>query len=355
MQNNASSIDLLHLATALHGGSPDEVVRLPGGRNNVVAQVRAAGKQWLLKVYFSHPNDRRDRLGAEFGMLQFLHANGVDCVPRPVVARADLRAALYEFVEGARLAPENVTHDDATQLAALLGRMWRAKNRQGSERLPPASDSHFTLASCLDSLDRRMDRLRENAPPDVGAFVKADLAAALKSLKSFVAARTRDWSLPLDRELPQAERTLTPADHGFQNAIRRNDGRLVFLDFEYAGWDDPAQMVANAWLQPGVPMPIEHRENFVRNVMGQLGADVFMWRRLGVVHPLMAFKWALIMLNEFVPVADSRRKFAGKPPAARRDEQLTKSRAQLHLVRQAMTEGNWLDALIRSEHVAAVS
>jgi hypothetical protein len=38
-------------------------------------------------------------------------------------------------------------------------------------------------------------------------------------------------SAPFDREIPRTERTLSPSDYGFHNALRRPDGTLVFLDF----------------------------------------------------------------------------------------------------------------------------
>ena len=34
-------------------------------------------------------------------------------------------------------------------------------------------------------------------------------------------------------------RALSPSDFGIHNALRRRGGHLVFLDFEYLGWDDP--------------------------------------------------------------------------------------------------------------------
>ena len=40
------------------------------------------------------------------------------------------------------------------------------------------------------------------------------------------------------------------------------NGSFVFIDFEYYGWDDPAKMIADFYLQPAVPVPYEYRETF---------------------------------------------------------------------------------------------
>ena len=44
---------------------------LRGGANNRVFRVQAQESPFLLKAYFTHPEDRRDRLGAEFSFLRF--------------------------------------------------------------------------------------------------------------------------------------------------------------------------------------------------------------------------------------------------------------------------------------------
>ena len=54
----------------------------------------------------------------------------------------------------------------------------------------------------------------------------------------------RRTHMSFERDIDSAERTLSPSDFGFHNALKRSDGRIVFLDFEYFGWDDPAKMTA---------------------------------------------------------------------------------------------------------------
>ena len=39
-----------------------------------------------------------------------------------------------------------------------------------------------------------------------------------------------------------ADRCVSPSDFGFHNAIVRGSGEICFIDFEYAGWDDSAQV-----------------------------------------------------------------------------------------------------------------
>jgi hypothetical protein len=43
--------------------------RLSGGRNNQVFKMMTDGQKFLLKSYFVHPDDPRDRLGNEFSFF----------------------------------------------------------------------------------------------------------------------------------------------------------------------------------------------------------------------------------------------------------------------------------------------
>ncbi len=333
------------VAAAL-GQRPDAVTRLAGGANNVVARVDVDGKPLLAKLYFTHARDPRDRLGTEYGVLEFLWQNGVRCVAEPLRMSRGQHLGVYEFVAGARVAPGQVAAADVQQLADLLAAMWRLRTQPGAEKLPPASEAAFTLNGYWGNVDRRLNRVRaamtqepdapHRVPAEVRQFVERELVPVVAAVREFLLAQAPKLGVGLDSELPLAQRTLSPADHGFHNVLRRADGRLTFLDFEYAGWDDPAQTLANALLLPEVPLPTEHRVTFLREMLARLDGAEGVAARLRLTYPMLALKWSLIMLNEFLPVGGERRAFAGANEEARRAGQLAKARRQLEVVREAL-------------------
>lgn len=350
------------------GRRPEAVTRLAGGANNVVARVDVDGKPLLAKLYFTHARDPRDRLGTEFGVLEFLWRNGVRCVPEPLRMSREHNLGLYEFVAGARVAAGQVTQADVEQLVELLAAMWRLRSQPGAEKLPPASEAAFTLNGYWANVERRLNRVRttltpgradlpvglgvaasagrdttefgpdarQRVPTGVREFVERELVPVAAVVRWFLSAQAPSLGIELDSELPLVQRTLSPADHGFHNVLRRADGRLTFLDFEYAGWDDPAQTLANALLLPEVPLPAEHRVAFLRAMLARLGGAEGVAARLRLVYPMLALKWSLIMLNEFLPVGGERRAFAGANEEARQAGQLAKARRQLDVVREAL-------------------
>jgi hypothetical protein len=120
----------------------------------------------------------------------------------------------------------------------------------------------------------------------------------------------------------------------------------VFLDFEYAGWDQPAQVLANACLQPEIPLPPDFRKPFIVQMLRRMEAAPALLFHLRLLYPMLSLKWSLIMLNEFLPVAGLRRSYSGANSESRRATQLEKSARQLEAAAGAATDGFFLDDLI---------
>src|SRR5205085_6687704 len=94
------------------------------------------------------------------------------------------------------------------------------------------------------------------------------------------------------------------------NALRLADGALKFFDFEYAGWDDPAKMVADFFCQPECPVPEALYDAFASAVAGEMAQpELHLWR-FGLLLPVYRVKWCCIMLNDFLPGGNHRRRFA---------------------------------------------
>ena len=303
----------------------------------------------MAKLYFVHPGDPRDRLGTEFAMLTFLRRHDVTCVPEPVALDREHRIGVYEFVAGTRVRPGEVAWPDALQLAELLARMWAVRGDPAAAQLPAASEAYFTVRAYVEAMERRLERMRAvlaDGDPRARSFVEDEVAPAAARVRRFVEERSPLLGLDPERKLAPDERTLSPADFGFHNVLRRPDGRLAFLDFEYAGWDDPAVMLAQACIAPAVPLPLDARLPLLRHLLGRLGEGGDIAARLRVIYPLVALKWSMVALNRFLPVSRERRAFAGSRDAAGA-AQITKSRRLVREVDEAAGGPSFLDELLR--------
>jgi len=306
--------------------------------NNRVFRLEAGGQAALLKVYFQHAEDARDRLGAEYAFSVFAWQQGLRQLPRPLACDRKHAIALYEFISGRSLAADEVVWSLVDKALAFCLELNRPRSCADARALAPASEACFTLADHLACIERRVQRLQQipmTSAPDASAraFAETQVAPVWERLRGHAECGAAASALPLDLPLADGERCLSPSDFGFHNAVVAQDAELRFVDFEYAGWDDPAKLVCDFFCQPAVPVPVCFLSRFLDRIASGLGAQTLP-KRVHLLFPLYQLKWVCILLNEFLPVGSCQRVFA--QPGVRREgrklEQLTKARRMLAAV-----------------------
>ncbi|MGD9973849.1 MAG: aminoglycoside phosphotransferase family protein [Desulfatirhabdiaceae bacterium] len=290
-----------------------KVFRLTSGRNSRVWRVESANGPCIVKEYYRDPGDPRDRLKTEFGFLSFLHSHGITCVPRPLVIQQEAGRALYSHLSGT--AVDQISDDHIRQAADFILQVNRFRESESASRLPMASDACFSIREHLQRANDRLNRIESavvNADTPVVSeahdFVAGCLRPAMAQLekrliKQFSGSR-------MDFILPELERILSPSDFGFHNMLVSDNGRLSFLDFEYAGWDDPAKLICDFSCQPERPVSrIQSSKFSIRFVDNCFGNDCL--ARATALILVCRIKWCCILLNEFRAQDIERRKHAG--------------------------------------------
>ena len=319
------------LAAAGISGDYD-LLPLAGGANNSVFRVRARGTRSVLKSYFRHPYDPRDRLKVEYSFLTFAWNCGLRSLPRPLACSFQHGLALYEFLDGWRPQPGEVTPAMVEQTLDFYVELNKWRHRSQADCLPRASEACAYIADHLRCVDRRIRRLGMIEPlsaldRDVAAFIREQLSSTWISVREAALERSHEIGLVVNAEIPSEDWCLSPCDFGFHNAIMQEDGRLCFIDFEYAGWDDPARMVCDFFCQQQVPVPMNHYD-LVRDRVAVTVSDPLQYRRrVELLLPVYRIKWCCILLNDFLPEGSARRRFAGRKGDANegKAEQLRKA------------------------------
>lgn len=282
------------------------------GGNNRIYRVETETGPVALKGYDAADGDRRDRLGVEWSALSLVSRHLPGSVPRPLASDPESRWAAYEWIEGTPIKSRGT--GDIDQAVAFIEALQGLRVTPEAERMPPASEACPSLGELCRQVEWRLDRLAEIE--ELRDFL-GDVRARLTALRGSSA------------ELPRTRQVLSPSDFGFHNAIRKADGRLVFIDFEYFGWDDPAKLASDIHWHPGMSLGPAERQRFSLGLDRIFGADPEYPSRLAVYRPLIGLRWCLILLNEFLPQGIARRRHAGQAEdaAAARAHQLAKARA----------------------------
>jgi hypothetical protein len=296
------------------GSAALEMESCVGGRNNSVYRVRTAAGDVAVKDYaVGGTVDGRERLDREFQALRFLETVGFGAAPHALNESRELGLGLYEFIEGARVVAHSGADLDA--VAALLNVLHAHRGHPVARALPPASASHFSANQLIRQIETRYEALLAQEDRALHAFLEGEFAPEfLRRRKGVLDAYARRRVAP-DRVLENAQRSLSPSDFGFHNALRRADGVLVFLDFEYFGWDDPVNATGNFLWHPGFALSAGDRNRFESAAVRIYGGDSEFVPRLRTLLPLYPLRWAMIALNEFLPASWERRRGAGRTEA----------------------------------------
>jgi hypothetical protein len=311
-----------------------------GGRNNRVFAVTSAdGRKNVVKAYFHDAVGQCDRLTTEYTFLTAADRLGIACVPKPLARDDQHCLGLYSFIDGTPVTATDVTGDAVAQVLDFVTRLNDRKRINDLPVFGDASDVSWSAAKTMSRIDARLAHIRDNLGPaplerDAFRFLSEALMPAWARTRATATTALERIGMRAEARVPPELRLLSPADLGFQNALLQPDGRFVFLDFEYAGWDDPAKFVSDTFHQFAIPIPGQFYPGFRDTIAAWYARPDVERQRYDIMMPVHGIKWVAIILNEFVPALKRRRAFAdaGDVSEERRALQLAKARLKLAAV-----------------------
>tara|TARA_B100001248_G_scaffold260540_1_gene249066 strand:+ start:82880 stop:84556 length:1677 start_codon:yes stop_codon:yes gene_type:complete len=288
--------------------------RLYQGGNNQGYRIKDGfGRTFFGKRYYRFIQDKRDRLNHEYAFLSVLKKN-----PHLPCAKALLRddlygMALYSFIEGC--TPQDAISHHWEQCLHFFEEMQVVRNTNAAKELPVAAESAWSLAQHLGFVQRRRDEwLHLASLESLSKSIQELVSNELEPLYQVLAE-----NLLADKDFntlwPRDAAVLSPSDFGLHNALEDKEGNLSFIDFEYAGWDDPAKVVADFFCQVAVRAPGILYESFVERtatLLPEAYQQAFM-ERLPKVEQCIRLKWCYILLNPLHPNAQAKQHFVKRP------------------------------------------
>ncbi len=317
--------------------------KIGGGANSRVYRIKSeCAKQYVAKFYFQNVADTRDRLETEFSGLSFLWEQGLRCISQPIAVDKQARCAVYQYIDGRKILPSEVTVQDIDQVVQLLGKLKTVARKNKSKDFLPASEACFSIRKIVENIEWRLERLqRVSSEKILTKFLNEEFEPFLIILVSWSKKKSIASSISFDSDINLEERTLSPSDFGYHNALKNEDGHIVFIDFEYFGWDDPTKMIADFLLHPAMEFDEDLKIFFIDGIFQVFKEQKYLFDRFEIVFPLFGLKWCLIFLNEFIPDDLKRRHFAEGPWSDKiylQKKQLTKARKMLDFVKSIYQE-----------------
>lgn len=309
----------------------DAIFPLSGGGNNRVFKIEFKNHEPLIyKQYFQHPNDSRPRLGTEFSFLQYAWGLGLRNVPKPLQINPSANAALYSFLPGRFVQRTDI--DDSLIQQTIDFFLTLNQTKESGVHLSNASEAIFSIGDALRVVEDRIARLKsiplDNAiAKEAADFFQHELLPKWKSVQEWICKTALHEHSPISME----ERCISPSDFGFHNALIAPQGELSFIDFEYAGWDDPGKTICDLFCQPKIPIPQSYFTRIAEAFASITSHPEACLKRIEMIRPVVQIKWCCILLNTFTQVGKSRRIFS-------KSGEVDKQEMQLHAAKELLNQ-----------------
>lgn len=297
MENNIfSEEELLQLSqkVSLPG---IKIEPLPSGFNNHALRIIKDNQIFCLKKYDLNPEDKRERFKTETLFLEFASKQGISNIPKILLKSEQYKIILFDFVDGEHFTSSDI-NDETLKLAFDLIDQLNSKQNQNTD-LPLASEACFSLNEHLNLIANRVKRLNdlsEHASP-----LYEEYHQIRSKIFRYFEKYQADLSFSnLDHIITQKDRIVSPSDFGFHNALKSKKEKIIWLDWEYAGWDDPAKMICDFFCQPAVPVPEKYKTEFIDQVAKLVQNKEDFKERCFALFPFYQVKWLCILLNDFL-------------------------------------------------------
>lgn len=305
------SDNLKNIAEDLCGHAVDDVRIHDGGGNSRIYRVVGFGQVYALKRYPDRKSDMRPRQKTEQHALQFMAAHEVTSVPAFISGDKEERYALLEWVDG-QLIGDTANAADVIDAVAFLKRIASLRESPEADTFKEASEACLSGQEIIRQIDKRIDRLKATCSSDsrLNDFLSQEIVPRFEDFHRQAQDGYGKMGMDFSAALPRTDQALIPADFGFHNVLRTAQGRSVYIDFEYFGWDDPVKLASDFIHHPGVNIAMALKRKFADLMGSAFAYSRHFDQRLILLHPLFGVRWALILLNEFLPDVWERRQNA---------------------------------------------
>lgn len=295
-----------HILSSLNQDALEIIPHSVGG-NNRIFSFSTDANDYIIKYYSPNQKDDRNRIGREWCFLEYLHSKSITCVPSPIVKNTNKSFSILSKIDGQSPTKET----DRDHLVNVSVRFINMINTNLDPYLKGnvshAFEHNLDISNTLLNVQKRFQHLRQFNSTTNSQL--NDIITEAENKLAFKAAEieaTRGCDHDLTEVLSQSQLCLSPSDFGFHNLLLKEKDNPYFIDFEYAGWDDPAKLICDFILHPANQLSDLETKLFLQSIK----LPMINLERCKYAYGLFALKWVAIILNIFLPEQLNRKQFS---------------------------------------------
>lgn len=285
------------------------MTRLSGGINSAVYKVENTKSIYTLKLYYDDQgNCTRDGMRAEIEFLKYANKVSKSRVPEIHEIDHENKAVLMEYISGTEFSPDKCySYEVIGQFISFFKELNRNRELGLNEISMSAAEGFHQLTDHMNCIRERLERMTSEHLPSHLQERGRNVIQALES--DFYKTEERVVSMISNRDvedlIDQELLVISASDFGLHNVIER-DGKAIFIDFEYSGWDDPCKAILDFYLQPSM-----HMNRGCLYLLDAFGPDQkeYIHKRCKALQPILELKWKCIVANWLDPAKAKRLAF----------------------------------------------
>ncbi|CAE19697.1 conserved hypothetical protein [Prochlorococcus marinus subsp. pastoris str. CCMP1986] len=318
------------------GISIEDYSEIGFGKNSRSFRVFTKKQIYFFKIYSSDHKDKRDRLLTELNFLNFLKESKFNNTPLPIVWDFKERWILLSWINGERLS--NPSNDECQTLVDFLINIQSNRESEFAKKIGNASEAQFSINDHINHVHERFKKVdnyfsinKENNIPKESSFYELEILFN-KLFRKF--GENIDKSFPFFDSKKDIYKILSPSDVGFHN-ILIDRKKLYFIDFEYAGWDDPCKLICDLVLQPDYPIPSKYIGT-INKLISNKHFPKDSLNNLDLMLNIYQSKWVLIILNTIIFNKDTITENVFKKLSRKISKYIANSEAKIFITKKAL-------------------
>ena len=255
------------------GIPPDSHLDIVSNREGrAVSHLHHGGLDYTIKTFEIDTPDQADAFEREHHFYIFLKPLQTGKTPLLIGSKETSGCLLLTRIAG-RGIRETEIDSKAVEEATLFLHAINEDHESGLARTSQSAlgacqsiSEHLSQVSALvTAVQQHLDEVN----PQTRAFIDDELGPIWQKVLGSILNQFQTASIDIDQSLQETQRFLSPGELGFHNAIMTPERDLCFVDFDQAGWDDPARTICKFFTAGPIP-PKEAHWDTVIDAMGTL-------------------------------------------------------------------------------------
>ncbi len=268
------------------------------GRNNRIFISYKNKNKIIIKKYKKKYSTKFDRFLSEKKFIEFLKKKKIHNIPQIISSNKKDKINIFNFIEGRHIKQIEKKH---LNLCLDFLKKINKNTNYKNFRFQKASDSCLSIFEHIQSCSTRIKKFIKIYQKKKNIYDKKIYNFLIKkiqpSFKKVIKEINQNFTTYQKKNrIKESHMILSPSDFGFHN-ILISKNKTIFIDFEYAGWDDPNKLLCDFILNPDYSISNTNQFYFLKKFSKIFKNKFSLSKKFHILKKLHFLKWVCVIIS----------------------------------------------------------